>query len=243
MRQAGYHPGVEARPVALVSSLRGARLLRGVDEAVLRELADAGSLARLLEGTHLWRAGQRAESFTIIVRGLVQIERRTASGEPAVVGIFGPRESVGDSAALARDDYPADAVAITDVEVVRLPAELVLARMARDPELGKAVQTALLDHTRALVAKIDIVSAGSVTARLATLLLHLYERFGDEDESGTSTVAIPISRTGLARLVSARPETVIRALSSLVKAQVLAPLADGFAIPDLDRLRALAREG
>ena len=227
----------------IAAVLRGSQLLRGTDEAWLAQLADAASCASFAEGASLWRAGEAARSFTIIQRGLVQIERHTASGERAVVGLFGPRESIGDTAALSADTYPADAVAVSDVEVVRVPASLLLARMERDPQLARAVQASLLDHTRALVAKIDIVSAGSVTARLATLLLHLYERFGDEDEAGVHTVPIPISRTGLARLVSARPETVIRALAALLKDGTLRAIPDGFAIPQLDQLRAVAREG
>ena len=64
-----------------------------------------------------------------------------------------------------------------------------------------------------------------------------------EDEAGVSTVPIPISRTGLARLVSARPETVIRALAALLKDGTLRTVPDGFAIPELERLRSVAREG
>jgi CRP-like cAMP-binding protein len=234
----------KARPSSTVASaLRGARLFRGLEEPTLLELARATTSAELSEGDYLWRAGEPASSFTVIQRGLVQIERRTPSGERAIVGIFGPHESVGDAAALELAPYPADALAVTALTLLRVPASVVRALTAQDPALARAIQAGLLEHTRALVAKIDIVSAGSVSARLATLLLHLYERFGDDDESGMSTVPIPISRTGLAGLVSARPETVIRTLTSLLKRGVLAPSPDGFAIPDLERLRSVAREG
>jgi CRP-like cAMP-binding protein len=229
--------------VNAAATLRGSHLFHGVDEPALLELARAARGGSHKEGDFLWRAGQQAAAFTVIQRGLVQIERRAPSGEPSVVGIFGPRESIGDTAALEQGSYPADAVAVTDVEVLRIPASLVLGAMEREPTLSRAVQTSLLQHTRALVAKIDIVSAGSVAARLATLLLHLYERFGDDDEQGMAVVPIPVSRTALARLVAARTETVIRALSSLLKGGVLATVPDGFAIPDLERLRAVAREG
>jgi CRP/FNR family transcriptional regulator, nitrogen oxide reductase regulator len=225
------------------ATLRGSRLFRGVQAPFIDALSRTATLVEAREGQHVWHAGQAAQSFTVIARGLLQIQRPTPSGEPAVLGVFGPHESVGDSAALERTPYPADAVAVTDLTVVRVDAELVITSMAYDPLLAHAMQKALFDHTRALFTKIDIVSAGSVSARLATLLLHLHERFGDEDEHGLSSLPLPLSRTALSRLVSARSETVIRLLSSLQREGVLVAKPDGFDIPDLERLRELTRQG
>jgi len=87
------------------------------------------------------------------------------------------------------------------------------------------------------------VSAGSVPARLATLLLQLAERFGDEDESGVCVVPILLSRSALARLVSARVETVIRALSGWSKANLVRTTESGFELVDSSALQALADAG
>lgn len=148
---------------------------------------------------------------------------------------------MGDAAAVELAHYPAEALAATEVAVVRIPAQLVVERAQHEPTLSHALSHAPLEHTRALVAKIDVVSAGSVTARLATVLLQLYERFGDENEQGVAEVAVPLSRTALARLVSARTETVIRALSSLQRSGALRTLPHGFAVPDRARLERIAR--
>ncbi len=220
--------------------LRGARLFRGAPDALLAQFARQAVQARYAEGERLWRAGEIAHYFTIVQRGLVQIQRRAASGEPALLAVFGPTESIGDVAAIELGAYPADAQAVTQVEVVRVPALLVTASAEREPALARALQRALLEHTRALFAKIDIVSAGAVPARLATLLLHWHERFGDEDERGRAEVPIPLSRSALAHLVSARPETVIRALSAMQKSGVLAATQGSFTVLDLARLQALA---
>jgi CRP-like cAMP-binding protein len=224
--------------------LRGARLFRGVDPDTVAALADAAHHTVLKEGEQLWHAGETAHHFSVIQRGLVQIERRMPSGEPAIVGVFGPRESVGDSAALAGAPYPAAAVAASErVEVLRVPRDAVVHAMQRDPGLANAVQMALLEHTRALTAKIDIVSAGSVPARLATLLLHLGERFGDETEEGTLTIPVSLSRVAMSRLVSARVETVIRAFSAWNKSGMVQTTDAGFQIRHPEELREVARRG
>ncbi len=226
------------------ATLRGSRLFRGADPSTLAILAEAAHNTRLKEGTNLWHAGETAVHFTLIQRGFMQIERRMPSGEPAVVGVFGPRESIGDAAALVGAPYPACAVAASErVEVVRIPRDLVLHTMQRTPAVAHAVQTALLEHTRALTAKIDIVSAGSVPARLATLLLHLGERFGDEMESGALAIPVSLSRIALSRLVSARVETVIRALSVWNKSGLVRTVEDGFEVAHPEELREIARQG
>jgi CRP-like cAMP-binding protein len=224
-----------------LSALKGARLFRGVAPTLLEPLAGDAHALSLREGERLWRAGDDARAFTIIQRGLVQVERAVAGKEPAVLGIFGPSESVGDAAVLGRTVYPADAVAASErVQVISIPSELVFRAMEREPTLARSVQQALLDHTQALTAKIDIVSAGSVTARLATLLLHLSERFGDEQEDGSVRVPLALSRASLSRLVSARVETVIRALSSMRKANWLREEPGGIVLVDPAALRDAA---
>lgn len=229
---------------ALSARLRASKLFHGLGESWLARLAGESRFVRLDEGEYLWRAGDEATHFVIIQRGLVQIVQPTAGGEDALLALFGPRESVGDSAVLERGRYPADAVAASEtVEVLRVRAEPVLAALSRDPELSRALNRALLDHTRALRAKITVMSAGSVPQRLATLLLHLADRFGDEDEDGVVGIPVPLSRAALSRLVGARVETVIRIVSRWQKDGVLTTTKDGFEVESLARLETLARGG
>jgi len=223
----------------LAARLKVSRLFASLEESWLERFAQQASLRRLDEADYLWRAGDAASAFTIIQRGLVQIVRTAPGGERATLGIFGPRESVGDVAVLDARPYPADAIAAsTTVEVLLLPATPVLTACSSDPALGRAMQRSLLDHTHALCSKIDILSAGGVPARLATLLKYLTDRFGDELEDGSTFVPVPLSRASLASLVSARVETVIRTMSQWQKDDLVRSSADGFAL-DVERLAAL----
>ncbi|MEB2310996.1 MAG: Crp/Fnr family transcriptional regulator [Polyangiaceae bacterium] len=228
----------------LEGRLKASKLFRGLDDAWIARLAGLSRVARFGENEPLWRAGADASAFTIIQRGLVQIVQPTAGGESSLLALFGPRESVGDSAVLERGRYPADAIAASEVvEVVRVQAEPVLAAMPREPQLAQAVNRALLDHTHALRAKIAVMSAGAVAQRVATLLLHLADRFGDEDEAGRITIAVPLSRGAMARLVGARVETVIRCVSAWQKQGFIDTTPDGFELTSLEPLRELAGGG
>ena len=152
--------------------LSSTQLLRGASAPLIHRLAAETHARRYHEGEAIWRAQDPATHFVLIHRGLVQILRGGAS--PTVLALFGPRESIGDTAAIEGTGYPADAVALSPfVEVLLVPAPPVREAMEKDASLAASIRQALLAHGRALHAKIDVLSAGEVPARLATLLLVL----------------------------------------------------------------------
>ena len=92
----------------------------------------------------------------------------------------------------------------------------------------------------ALHVKIEVLSAGSVEARLATLLLKLYDQFGDDFEDGTSTIPVALSRRELSDLVSTSFETAIRVMTRWEREKVVDTEAQGFTVHDLAQLREVA---
>lgn len=175
-------------------------------------LAADGDPAGFDGGASLWRAGEPASRFAVIAKGIVAIRRLTAAGDAIVLGLFGPGDAIGLSAALAREPFPADAVALAPVAVHWIPAAPLAAALPASPALRDAVDHALLMHTHALRDKIDIVSAGTVPRRLAALFLHLARRFGTPSRSGGVTIGVGLTREQIGQLVSARTETVVRVL-------------------------------
>jgi CRP-like cAMP-binding protein len=224
----------------LEGALRASRLFGRLDGALVGELARSAVRRSFDRRAVLWRAGDRATSFTIIVHGLVEILRPGREGGGTILAIFGPRESIGDMAALEMGSYPADAIALTNVEMLALPAPTVIEAMRGHPEVADSVNRSLVEHTRALQEKIKIVTAGPVAQRLATLLLHLVGRFGDELDDGSLIVPVALSRSELARVVDATVETTIRAMSRWNKQGIVGTVPEGFVVRDIEALRKLA---
>lgn len=221
--------------------LRVSRLFGGLDEQQLLEFARAAHCAQYVSGDYLWHAGQPALAATIIVSGLVKICRPQRHGASTILGLFGPRESVGDVALVSGKGYPADALAASDaVEVLRIERRAVIGAMERVPEVGMALNRSLIEHTDTLRGKIDVLTAGPVECRLYTLITYLAERFGDEMEDGSVEIPVALSRADLAGLVSTTVETTIRVMSRWQKANLLATSRRGFLIRDLDALGASA---
>jgi CRP-like cAMP-binding protein len=236
-----YAQKVDAGPAKNIEgALRASRLFGRLQDDLLEELARAAARRRYERRATLWRGGDRAASFTIIVHGLVEIVRRGGNGSDCILAIFGPRESIGDMAALELAAYPADAVALTEVELLCLPAPTVIEAMRAHPDVATAVNQSLVEHARALQEKIRIVTAGPVSQRLATLVLHLVDRFGDELDDGSLLVPVALSRTELARIVGATVETTIRTMSRWNKQRVVETTPSGFVVRDVQALHAIA---
>jgi CRP-like cAMP-binding protein len=211
-----------------------------LDKTVLATLARRTHRRTFGRGESIWRAGDAATDFHVVLSGLVKIVRR-AHGEDAIVSLFGPKETIGDTAVVARGTYPADAVAeAKSVQLLSIDGEVVLDEMQRHPELAAAVNRALLHHTEALQEKIRIMSAGSVPRRLATLLVCLADRFGDETEDGATIVPVALARTELARLVGATVETTIRVMRAWERSGLVHTHPEGFVVSSATSLRAIA---
>lgn len=227
-------------PAEIVRRLKISQLFAGLEDELLTTIVADTMPKTYVEGEYLWRAGDEPTHFTLIQSGLVEVRRAIPSGETTMMGLFGPRETVGDFAVLERSKFPADAVAISEsLDVLRVRALPVLTALREQPRVASAVNRSLVGHAKVLRAKIDVMSAGTVDKRLAVLMQHLLDRFGDESEDGKLHMPVVLSRVQLARLVGARVETVIRAVSSWQKEGWLETTSEGFRFTSVEPLRAI----
>ncbi len=219
-----------------------ARIFAKLDESLLQRLERGAIYGSYARDERIFAAGTDATCFTIVLHGLVKIVRPARDGEESIIGIFGPGESIGEASVLEHGTYPADAIVASDsAEVLRVDAMPVLALLDTDPRVAVAMTHAVLEHSRSLREKISIMIAGAVPRRLATLLLYLAERFGDELEDGSVIIPLPLRRTELARLIGATVETTIRVIRKWERDGMVTTNRTGFVVADLEPLRMVMR--
>lgn len=224
--------------------LRSFPLLRGASEGCVQALLAVARWPTYSEGAPLWAAGDAASDVLLVRHGLVQVLRRLPSGEESTLALFGPREHIGLVAALEGGRYPADAVAVSElVEAVLVPTAAFRAAMDADPAIQRAATTGVVRRARSLHAKIEILTAGEIDRRLATLLLHLADRFGDSHDDVSTVVPLALTRRMLARLVGAREETVSRVLSRWEREDIVLTTGGTFVLKGLLDLQSVAGGG
>lgn len=227
--------------MSILKVLERAPALAGVDSATLERMANHAVTRTLSRGEFLWRAGDTPDALTVIRSGLIKVVRNAARGRSAICGLFGASEAIGDVALLKGIPYPADAVVATEVAgVIMVPQKLVLEEAMHNPQLAISLACETYTKIVALHDKIDVLSAGSVEARLATLLLKLYDKFGDDYEDGTSRIPIALSRRELSDLVSTSFETAIRVMTRWEREALVATEPGGFVLRNLHALEHIS---
>jgi CRP/FNR family transcriptional regulator len=231
-------------PMGLHEILLRTPALAGISPALLDELVSAAEVRTLERGAYLWHAGDKAESLTVIRAGLIKVVKTGAGGKRSICGLFGAPDTVGDAALWRRIPYPADAIVVTSTgSFVDIPMRALEPVLERAPQLNRSCAEAVQNKLSALLEKIDVLSAGAVEARLGTLLLNLYDRFGDEQEDGTRFIPVVLSRQELADLVSTSFETAIRVMTRWEREGVVETNPHGFVLRDVAQLeRASGRE-
>ncbi len=212
-----------------------------LEPALVERLSAAATARTYSRDQCLWRAGDQPVSMVVVQSGLLKLSRPVARGRSALCGLFGPPESVGDLALVRGISYPASAIVATpSATIISIPRKEALAALQESRQFALQLACAAKDKVDRLHDKIDILSAGAVEARLATLLLKLYERFGDDFDDGSSRLPVALSRQDLADLVATSFETVIRLMTRWEREGTVSTDRGGFTLADMRRLRETA---
>lgn len=211
-----------------------------VEHDVFDRLVQAAFIRTYTRGQHLWQAGDQALGMTVVANGLVKVARPTPRGRLALCALFGAPGTVGDLALINDVPYPAHALAATqNVGIIVIPRGPIFEALKESRHFALSLAQNLEGKVSALHEKIDVLSAGSVEVRLATLLLKLYVRYGDEFDDGTLRVGVSLSRQDLADLVATSLETAIRVMTRWERSGVVATDSEGFRIQRPRVLRAI----
>lgn len=196
----------------------------------------------LKRGQAAWHSGDQARVFTAVAEGLLKVVRTASDGRESIIGLFGPGDSLGDTAVLSISTYPADAIVASRQALIwQSPAAPILAAASQKAEWASALRQPLLRHSEILMQKIEVASAGPVPHRLAILLMVLATRFGAAEGPSRARLPLRLSRNELAALIGARTETTIRILRQWEQTGAVAQGRDGWLL-DLAGLRAIAGE-
>jgi len=182
--------------------------------AVFAELS-ADCLDRLLEysrlrefatGTRLFRSGERADHWFIILEGWVKLTRLDANGEEVVVMLFTSGESVAQAAIFDNGLYPVDAETVGHTRLLEIPARPFLHHLQQDPELIGAVFSSLSRRLRYLIGEIEQSRSRACHLRLVRLAPR---------EKGGVELRLPLEKGLIARRLGMTPATLSRAFTRL----------------------------
>ena len=120
----------------------------------------------------IYREGEEGNALFTIRRGMVKLVRHLPNGEERIVRLLNVADALGLEAVIG-SSYKHTAIAVGEIEICRIPLEVIRALGLSHPELSIQLmirwQNGLDCADRALVE----FSTGTAEARVARLLLHL----------------------------------------------------------------------
>ena len=208
--------------------------LRRLTRGVLETLVQRSAVVDLPAGSRIYGPGQAPESYLLLLDGSVRVQQASETGREIVLY----RVSAGESCALTTaclmgyEDYPAEAIAETDIRAVAIPRATFDELIAQSPEFRRFVFTAFSTRVTNLFRIIEEVAFSRMDIRLAHKLLEL--------SHGAHHVAA--TQQQLASELGTAREVVSRILSEFQRRGWVTPARGDIALDNRPALEKLAQE-
>ena len=171
----GARAGEAGRPPRDGSWLDRFTGLSRLDAPVRHTLESRARVADIPQGTVLFGPGKGPDHLVLLMAGTIRVQQTSESGREIVLYRVHAGEScvLTTACLMAYEDYSAEGIAETDVQVVLIPREVFDDLIARSSEFRRFVFTAFSRRISDLFQVVDQVAFGRMDIRLAERLIAL----------------------------------------------------------------------
>lgn len=177
----------------------------------LRALAALGRRRVFRRADALYRQGDRAESFFLVLSGMVRVAMVGEDGSEVVLENMGPETICGEGAAFDGAPRFSSAFAVEDSAAVEVPIAALPEAFARDPALALALLRVASLKQRILALKIQRLATPDPGERI----LELLDRIGKIPGDGVRFVPAGLTHAQIGAMTGLSRVTVTRALGRL----------------------------
>jgi CRP/FNR family transcriptional regulator len=209
-----------------VELLKSVTLFADLEEAELERFSHVAVPRSFPAGTRVFHEGDDSDACYIVKEGSFRVTREHSDGRAITLATLGAGEIFGELAMLDGDRRSASAEALTEGELLALPANDVRALLARHPEISLKLVAGLVRRLRAANVRLSRQSFQTVPSRVAGILAQLSREAQNDganggDGDGEEEVTIQMNQTDLAQLAGTSRESVSRFLAELERAGVV----------------------
>ncbi|NRQ34031.1 Crp/Fnr family transcriptional regulator [Nonomuraea sp. NN258] len=201
-------------------------------------LRAAGRPRRWERGTTVMTEGDTSDWVLLLTEGRVKVSSHTTSGTEVVLAVRGPGALIGEMSAV--DGSPRSATVTALEPIAGIVVRDFPAFLATHGRVAVLLMQLITGKLRDSDRKRIEYGAFDTTGRVATRLLELADRYGEQTNSGVR-VALPLSQDELAGWTGASREAVSKALRTLRDRGLIETGRRRVVIHDLEGLRKRAR--
>lgn len=190
-------------------------------------------------GERIHHAGDTALRLSVVAAGVVKVVRPTMDGQDVLLDFVGPGGYFGSLAELGDASYRDDVTAHTDCCVLYTTSDVFHDILRRYPSVALSALRMVADRLNEAQATIEQLSAYPVEQRVASVLLQLVDKIG-QDRSGDVLIQMPLSRQDIADMTGSKVETVSRVMSDLRRSGLIESGRRWISVVDREALEEIA---
>lgn len=216
-------------------------VFQGLADGDLCDILRHARARRSRKGAAIFRQGEEAESFFVLLDGRLKVVQTTPDGQQIVVRFIHPGELFGIAAAIGRQHYPGTALVAVESVALAWPQPYWQAMVARYPTVAVNALRVLGGRLEEQRTRLREMATQRVERRVAQILLRLLRQAGRKTADGVE-ISFPISRQDLAEMTGTTLFTVSRVISAWDQAGVTASERQHLVVRQPHTLLCIAEE-
>jgi len=233
------HP-VQSPPDKL-ALLRNHALFGTLSQDVLQKLGSYMKRRKVARGSAIFAKGDPGSGLMGVLSGKVRISVPSVDGREIVLNIINPGEVFGEIALLDGHPRTADAIAMTDCELMIIERREFIPFVRGEPDLMMHLIEILCARLRATSEQVQDVSFLDLPTRLAKALL----RLGSSPEGSMPAAGrrLAITQREISQIIGRSRESTNKQLRSWEKQGWIRLQRSSITVLNPDKLATLAAEG
>jgi CRP-like cAMP-binding protein len=201
----------------------------------LRRIADVAIPRSFPKGVRVFHEGDTSDACYIVRDGDLRVTREHSDGRAIALATLGPGDFFGELAMLDGGTRSASVEAITDCELLGLPASDVRRVIAAHGDIAAKLIVAITRRLRETNERVARQSFQTVPSRVAGVLSQL---IAEEMTPESAGITVRMTQADLAQLAGTSRESVSRFLATLERAGVVSVGRGRVTVLEPRRLRA-----
>jgi len=179
------------------------------------------------------------EKVYIIKKGKVKVLKMNKNGDQHILNIFEKNDILAEVIVFDRENYPATAIAISDVACYSLNRDNLSQMFLEHPQITIKVMRVISARLRRAQQNIRDLGLKDSQSRLASLLYHLALKHGDKNKSNQISISVLLTQQELANMIGTTRETVSRILKSIEGKNIIKISRKNIIINNIKKLKKL----
>jgi len=215
-------------------------LLGKLSHSEIDTLLAYSRVERYPAGEEIYAKGSPGQSMMVVLRGTAKMSSVSLDGKEIVFNIMHPGEFFGEVAILDGKERSADAVAMSDCELLVINRRDLLPMLEKHADMCMILLVILCQRLRQTSEQVEDILFTDLEARMAKNLLHLAETSGLVSKEGLS-VDLHLSQRELGHIVGGSRESVNKHLQTWQASGFITLSKGSIVIRDIAAIERLAR--